>query len=68
MQIEYSGDGVRRGAREGRAEPVRRCIARSRDMPQAAWARLDEASRIDMGYPKQWMDIVVPATFSGPES
>jgi aryl-alcohol dehydrogenase-like predicted oxidoreductase len=42
-------------------------LAGDRDIPEAAWARLNEASQIDMGYPKQWMDLTVPATFSDHE-
>jgi len=42
-------------------------LAGDRDIPEAAWARLNEASKIDFGYPKQWMDIAVPATFSDHE-
>ena len=38
------------------------------DLPAAEWEKLNKVSAIDMGYPKQWMDIVVPATFSGHES
>jgi aryl-alcohol dehydrogenase-like predicted oxidoreductase len=34
------------------------------DMEQSAWERLNKASRIDHGYPLQWMDLAVPATFS----
>jgi aryl-alcohol dehydrogenase-like predicted oxidoreductase len=37
------------------------------DIPEPVWARLNEASRIDFGYPKQWMDLAVPATFSDHE-
>jgi len=37
------------------------------DLPEPAWDRLNAASRIDLGYPKQWMDLAVPATFSGHE-
>jgi aryl-alcohol dehydrogenase-like predicted oxidoreductase len=37
------------------------------DIPQPAWERLDKVSRIDFGYPKQWQDITVPATFSDHE-
>jgi aryl-alcohol dehydrogenase-like predicted oxidoreductase len=37
------------------------------DLPQEAWQRLEKASRFDHGYPKQWMDIVVPATFNDAE-
>ena len=37
------------------------------DIPQPVWARLNEVSKIDLGYPKQWMDITVPATFSDHE-
>lgn len=34
------------------------------DIPGATWERLNDVSRIDFGYPKQWMDIVVSSTFS----
>ncbi len=37
------------------------------DMEQSTWERLNAASRIDHGYPLQWMDIAVPATFSDHE-
>ena len=37
------------------------------DMGQSTWERLDTASRIDHGYPLQWMDLAVPATFSDHE-
>jgi 1-deoxyxylulose-5-phosphate synthase len=37
------------------------------DIPEQAWARLEEVSRIDFGYPRQWMDITMPPTFSGHE-
>ncbi len=30
--------------------------------------RLDEAAAFDQGYPKQWMDIVMPETFSDHEA
>jgi aryl-alcohol dehydrogenase-like predicted oxidoreductase len=38
------------------------------DMPEPVWGKLNDASQIDMGYPKQWIDLVVPATFPAHES
>jgi aryl-alcohol dehydrogenase-like predicted oxidoreductase len=37
------------------------------DLPEALWARLDEAARYDLGYPKVWMDSTFPATFGEEE-
>jgi aryl-alcohol dehydrogenase-like predicted oxidoreductase len=36
------------------------------DLPIDVWERLEKASRFDHGYPRQWMDLVVPATFNDP--
>jgi aryl-alcohol dehydrogenase-like predicted oxidoreductase len=38
------------------------------DISDSAWERLNAVSSIDFGYPKQWMDIVVPSTFSDHEN
>jgi aryl-alcohol dehydrogenase-like predicted oxidoreductase len=37
------------------------------DMEESVWERLNTASQIDYGYPRQWMDLAVPATFSDHE-
>lgn len=37
------------------------------DLPEETWKRLDEAAAFDHGYPRQWMDIVIPETFSDHE-
>ena len=37
------------------------------NIAEPAWERLTDVSRIDHGYPKQWMDLAVPATFSDHE-
>jgi aryl-alcohol dehydrogenase-like predicted oxidoreductase len=37
------------------------------DIPADAWKRLEEASRFEHGYPKQWQDIALPMTFTDSE-
>ncbi len=37
------------------------------DIPEVAWKRLEESSRFDHGYPRQWQDIALPMTFTDSE-
>jgi aryl-alcohol dehydrogenase-like predicted oxidoreductase len=50
-----------------KAQLAESLLAGDWDIPEPAWTRLSEASRIDMGYPQQWIDLVVPPTFSAHE-
>jgi 1-deoxyxylulose-5-phosphate synthase len=38
------------------------------DLPEDVWARLDALSSLDHGYPKQWIDIAIPETFTANET
>lgn len=66
--LERARVAGRRGSGARLPEQVRENLATGDwDLPEALWARLDEAARYDLGYPKVWMDSTFPATFGEEE-